>query len=197
MISPQNDDPFFPPDWREQVRDFLAPLKENGLPYGHEYRMVVISQESRETIDSLEFMEATFRLGDVLLEMIGLYWYGMEEKTTVIHARKADFSSALHFWCYAMLIYLPLGDFDRPTAHSSLDFSQEQRSHILSAQEFLSTIKRQWPNEEHALHGTYPLPRVIEEPIVWAWQSNDKWNEWFEWAETSDSFVLWCWRTYA
>ena len=127
--------------------------------------------------------------------------YGVEERTIAIYARKASFQSSLHFWVCAMLVYFPEKGYEGATAESEWGFStQYSHCYAMDVDEFKRTTERQWPAEWLEFGGvrkSCPLPAVTEEPVLCAWQNNDKWNEQFSWAETSESFVLWCWRTLA
>lgn len=198
-VSPEND-PFFPPDWQEQARAFLAPFEEEGLPFNSQYRTHIVQEQREEKLDDASRWQATFRLGDTHLELETVR-YGMEEETTVIYAGRASFKSPLQFWAYAMLIYWPLHDHDGPSRHAHFDFSREQRSHLLSEREWKQVIEHQWPSGLRRLSDSFikarPSPSTTEEPMIRAWQNSDRWNEQFCWAETRDSFVMWCWRTFS
>ncbi len=203
MTPSQDSDPFFPPDWREQVREFLSPLEiEEPCEYGISIVAHNIFKRMQADENIFRQWEATLRLGEIFLaaEEISGYGLGAAEKTIVISTRKAGFVSPLHFWSYAMLICQPMHDGDGPSTWSWFSF-HERHSQLLSAADFKAIVESQWPRKSDygKYTSTLPLPHAIEEPMLRAWHDRVGWDNrymWTEytWAETIDSFVMWWYR---
>lgn len=191
MTVLQHADPIFSTEWREEVRAFLAPFKKDVPPTSDNYRISIVRESLKSRSRPVHF-RATVRFGDLFVELEKLAYFGEEEQTglTVIYARKSGLRSSLEFWAYAMLLFGSVRNCTRPTNSVAFDFEQERQSQLLRTLDFRNATKEQWPADKYA------LPTILEEPILEAWQDGDKDSEWFAWAETSDSFVMWCWQQF-
>jgi hypothetical protein len=181
--------PLFPPDWREQVRAYLAPFQVECSPPSDEEQRGEVRCYRFEVIELTENLREeewdVFRLGNATVHYLGTPQYGGEEWQCVMWAKQSDFEVPLHFWAAAATVFTyPQFDFRVvPHAQSSAVPLKPTIKQIL--------LSYGWPLHKVA------IPPILDELVVSSWQLNGEWNDHWALYITESLFCLGNWGTAA